>query len=334
MTIQPARGGQETAAHPALDIGSERATTAPIGCAGDSRAALRRDRRRADAPRRRGCDHPARRGAGDGDGGAAAAEGSRRLRDQRRDAAGQAGRHQPTRIRRAGPGAARGHRGRGRRRGRRPGVPQHHRRCRRPGHRRGPDRRGRGGVRHTQTLAGNKINVEFISANPTGPIHLGHTRWAVVGDAIARVLEAAGAEVTREFYINDRGNQMNLFGASLEAAARGQPIPEDGYHGDYIAELAAEDRGRRSRASWSCRTEERMVAFREAGLRPPARGAAGAARRVPDPLRRLVLRAVPARQRRRRVGPGEAARARATCSTRTVRCGCGPPTSATTRTGC
>ncbi|GAA1128582.1 arginine--tRNA ligase [Nocardioides aquiterrae] len=93
---------------------------------------------------------------------------------------------------------------------------------------------------HTQTLDGEKIDVEFISANPTGPLHLGHTRWAVVGDAIARVLEAAGAHVTREFYINDRGNQMNLFGASIEAAALGRPTPEDGYHGDYITDLARE----------------------------------------------------------------------------------------------
>ncbi len=84
------------------------------------------------------------------------------------------------------------------------------------------------------------INVEFISANPTGPLHLGHTRWAAVGDALARVLEAAGAEVAREFYINDRGRQMDLFGASVEATALGEPVPEDGYQGGYIADLARE----------------------------------------------------------------------------------------------
>lgn len=89
-------------------------------------------------------------------------------------------------------------------------------------------------------LAGVKINLEFISANPTGPLHLGHTRWAAVGDSLGRVLSAAGAEVTREFYINDRGNQMDLFGASVEAAALGNPIPEDGYQGAYIADLAEE----------------------------------------------------------------------------------------------
>ena len=89
-------------------------------------------------------------------------------------------------------------------------------------------------------LSGRNVNVEFISANPTGPIHLGHTRWAAVGDALARVLEAAGATVAREFYINDRGVQMDKFGHSVLASATGQPIPDDGYHGAYIATLAEE----------------------------------------------------------------------------------------------
>jgi len=91
---------------------------------------------------------------------------------------------------------------------------------------------------HSATLSGIAINLEFISANPTGPLHLGHTRWAAVGDALGRVLSAAGASVTREFYINDRGNQMDLFGASVRAAATGQPIPENGYQGAYILDLA------------------------------------------------------------------------------------------------
>ncbi|GAA3522574.1 arginine--tRNA ligase [Nocardioides daeguensis] len=90
----------------------------------------------------------------------------------------------------------------------------------------------------TDTLHGQKINVEFISANPTGPLHLGHTRWAVLGDAIGRVLAAAGAEVTREFYINDRGVQMNHFADSIIASALGEPKPEDGYAGAYIDDLA------------------------------------------------------------------------------------------------
>ena len=88
------------------------------------------------------------------------------------------------------------------------------------------------------SLTGTTFNIEFISANPTGPLHLGHTRWAAVGDAIARVLSANGAVVTREFYINDRGVQMDKFGLSVQAAALGNPIPEDGYHGQYIKELA------------------------------------------------------------------------------------------------
>ncbi len=115
----------------------------------------------------------------------------------------------------------------------------------------------------SETLAGTRINVEFISANPTGPLHLGHTRWAAVGDAIARVLEAAGAEVTREFYINDRGSQMEKLALSVEAAAQGKPVPDDGYHGDYIGDLArqvvAEQPG-----ILDLPEDERLVAFREA----------------------------------------------------------------------
>jgi arginyl-tRNA synthetase len=116
----------------------------------------------------------------------------------------------------------------------------------------------------SDTLAGEKVNVEFISANPTGPLHLGHTRWAVLGDAIGRVLEAAGAEVTREFYVNDRGNQMDLFGASIEAAALGRPTPEDGYHGAYVADLAKEVVAADPRIV-ELPAGERTAAFREAG---------------------------------------------------------------------
>jgi len=93
---------------------------------------------------------------------------------------------------------------------------------------------------HGKVLTGKSINLEFISANPTGPLHLGHTRWAAVGDALGRVLSAAGAKVTREFYINDRGVQMDLFGASLRSSAQGKARPEDGYHGAYIDDLANE----------------------------------------------------------------------------------------------
>lgn len=116
----------------------------------------------------------------------------------------------------------------------------------------------------SQTLAGQRFNVEFISANPTGPLHLGHTRWAAVGDAIASVLDAAGADVDREFYINDRGVQLDLFGASLTAAAHGEPAPENGYQGAYIAELAAEV-VRADPEILGLPDDEQLVAFREAG---------------------------------------------------------------------
>jgi len=116
---------------------------------------------------------------------------------------------------------------------------------------------------HGTALSGRVVNVEFISANPTGPLHLGHTRWAAVGDAIARVLAAAGATVAREFYVNDRGVQMDKFGASVMAVANGRPVPEDGYHGSYVLELAAQIVD----AEPSIRMlpdDEQLVAFREA----------------------------------------------------------------------
>ena len=83
------------------------------------------------------------------------------------------------------------------------------------------------------------VNLEFVSANPTGPIHLGGTRWAAVGDALGRVLAARGAAVTREYYFNDHGGQIDRFARSLDAAAQGKPTPEDGYAGSYIDEIAA-----------------------------------------------------------------------------------------------
>jgi len=85
---------------------------------------------------------------------------------------------------------------------------------------------------------GNTINLEFVSANPTGPLHIGHTRWAALGDAMARLLLASGATLVREFYINDAGAQMDRFARSVLAAAQGEPTPEDGYAGEYIETLA------------------------------------------------------------------------------------------------
>ncbi|GAC56800.1 arginine--tRNA ligase [Gordonia hirsuta DSM 44140 = NBRC 16056] len=90
-----------------------------------------------------------------------------------------------------------------------------------------------------EELADAVVNLEFVSANPTGPIHLGGTRWAAVGDALGRVLTARGASVTREYYFNDHGEQINRFARSLDAAARGLPTPDDGYAGEYIDQIAA-----------------------------------------------------------------------------------------------
>ncbi|CAM5791062.1 arginine--tRNA ligase [Cellulomonas persica] len=88
--------------------------------------------------------------------------------------------------------------------------------------------------------AGHRVNLEFVSANPTGPLHIGGVRWAAVGDSLARVLQAAGAEVTREYYFNDHGAQIDRFARSLLARARGEEAPEDGYGGQYIADIAGQ----------------------------------------------------------------------------------------------
>lgn len=92
----------------------------------------------------------------------------------------------------------------------------------------------------SETLRNQKINLEFVSANPTGPIHIGGTRWAAVGDALGRLLSSQGADVVREYYFNDHGAQIDRFTRSLIAAAKGQPVPDDGYAGSYISEIAAQ----------------------------------------------------------------------------------------------
>lgn len=93
---------------------------------------------------------------------------------------------------------------------------------------------------HAGTLGGRCVNLEFVSANPTGPIHIGGTRWAAVGDALGRLLSTQGAEVVREYYFNDHGTQIDRFADSLLAAAKGDPTPEDGYAGTYITDIAAQ----------------------------------------------------------------------------------------------
>jgi len=93
---------------------------------------------------------------------------------------------------------------------------------------------------HSGLLAGRSINLEFVSANPTGPIHIGGTRWAAVGDALGRLLSTQGAQVAREYYFNDHGTQIDRFADSLIAAAKSEPAPEDGYAGAYINDIAAQ----------------------------------------------------------------------------------------------
>lgn len=90
----------------------------------------------------------------------------------------------------------------------------------------------------SDVLGGTAINLEFVSANPTGPIHLGGTRWAAVGDSLARILQSQGAQVTREYYFNDHGAQIDRFARSLLARARNEDAPEDGYGGQYISDIA------------------------------------------------------------------------------------------------
>ncbi|HTJ68660.1 MAG TPA: arginine--tRNA ligase [Actinospica sp.] len=122
------------------------------------------------------------------------------------------------------------------------------------------------GYGRTDTFAGQKIDLEFISANPTGPIHIGGVRWAAVGDSLARILRASGAEVVSEYYINDAGTQIDKFAASLKAAANGQPVPEDGYVGEYIADIAAEIVAGTPGVK-ELPEDEQLTVFREEGLR-------------------------------------------------------------------
>ena len=95
-----------------------------------------------------------------------------------------------------------------------------------------------GSYGRTEGGAGKTVNLEYVSANPTGPLHIGGTRWAAVGDSLARILEFSGAKVVKEYYFNDHGNQIDRFAASLLARARGEEAPEDGYGGQYVTEIA------------------------------------------------------------------------------------------------
>jgi len=118
---------------------------------------------------------------------------------------------------------------------------------------------------YSDALDGQKINLEFVSANPTGPIHIGGTRWAAVGDALGRLLATQGADVVREYYFNDHGAQIDRFASSLIAAAKGEPAPEDGYAGSYITDIAAQVLGKAPDALSLSESEMRET-FREIGV--------------------------------------------------------------------
>ncbi|MHA6762898.1 arginine--tRNA ligase [Streptacidiphilus sp. PAMC 29251] len=119
---------------------------------------------------------------------------------------------------------------------------------------------------HNNSFAGQRVNLEFVSANPTGPIHIGGVRWAALGDSLGRILRASGAEVTTEYYINDAGVQMGKFGNSLLASANNRPVPEDGYVGEYINDIAAQITAENP-TILSLPEDEQRELFRAEGLR-------------------------------------------------------------------
>ncbi len=227
-TLQPSRedcaiGRSYRSRRPMPDMGASACPGAPIPLPGDSRAALHRDRRRADDADHRGCDHPGGRRPDECDGGAPATEGPRRLRDERGPAAGQEGRDEPARVRRARPAAARA--GRRDRRGR-------HRRARasstsrsppapRASSRRRSSTQGRRTARATRSPARRST---WSSSRPTRPARC--TSAASAGRRSATPWAGsstmAGADVTREYYFNDHGAQIDRFSSSLLAAAKGR----------------------------------------------------------------------------------------------------------------
>ncbi len=121
-------------------------------------------------------------------------------------------------------------------------------------------REGVDGYARLSLLDGTTVNVEFVSANPTGPLHAGAGRWAAYGDSLCRILERCGARVVREYFLNDRGGQVHRFGASLAAARAGEPVPEDGYQGAYVQAWAAEMPEGADPVRWGCDRARRDIA--------------------------------------------------------------------------
>ena len=176
------------------------------------------------------------------------------------------------------------------------------------------------------------VNVEFVSANPTGPLHVGNARGAFIGDLLSRVLEAGGQRVTREYYFNDSGGQIRNLGASVAALRRGEAVPDDGYHGDYVVDLATRD-ARRHLGRGAARPAPNGRHHRPVGGRPGPRGDRGEPRRPRRPVRCLDERGAAARRGLGRPRGRPAARARSRL--RGGRRGLVPldRRSATTRTG-
>ena len=161
----------------------------------------------------------------------------------------------------------------------------------------------------SETGAGEKVNVEFVSANPTGPVTLASARWAAVGDTISRLLEATGYEVAREYYFNDHGAQIDRFANCLLARGRGHEVPEDGYQGSYVAEIAQAVLAEHPEVAEQDDDEARE-SLRAYGVPLMFEEIKRTLERVPGRLRRLVPRERPARERRGPEGHRPAHRAR------------------------
>ena len=164
------------------------------------------------------------------------------------------------------------------------------------------------------------VNVEFVSANPTGPITVASARHGVYGDSLCRILEYAGHRVEREYYVNDAGGQVRRFGESIRARARGEEPPEDGYHGDYVAELAAAIEGA---------ADMDVEELAQRGIELILEGVRASLARLRVQMDRYSLEHELHDQRGRGDRRGSTA-----CTSPTAPPGCAPPRTATTRTGC